>query len=120
MRLVIGPDTDWEEAVAALAKENYDRRVRRGERAEMAWSRDFAVRRLDAAFRAARRGHTVTWDPPAGLTSVRGRWTCTHPDCGAMVLVNAEGQVYGTAVTGTCEEGQAAGRELRAILDRRR
>jgi hypothetical protein len=105
MELRIGPDTDWEEAVAALAAENLRRRQARGEPASAAASQNFAVRRLDAAFRAARLGHVVVWDPPAGLTSVRARWTCTRRMCGAAVLVSAEGGVYGKAAAEACLGG---------------
>lgn len=96
MDLLITPDTDWEAAVSQLAAENLTRNRARGRPASPAASQVFAVRRLDVAFRAARLGHAVTWDPPAGLTSVSARWTCTR--CGRAVLVR-DGQVYGGATT---------------------
>src|SRR5580698_2237720 len=78
----IGPDTDWETAMASMCA------VRAGRRSTTVYEEQwFAVKRLGPALRAARLGHTVEWDPPAGLTSVQARWTCIHPDCGAAVLV---------------------------------
>jgi hypothetical protein len=55
--------------------------------------------RLAPAFAAADLGHTLAWDAPAGLTSVRSRWTCR--ECGSAVLVREE-RMYGSALDGQC------------------
>jgi hypothetical protein len=102
MRLLIGPDTDWQDAVGELATEHARRADRRGEVTSAAAAQSFAVRRLDPALRAARLGHTVEWDPPAALTSIQARWTCTR--CGATLIVAADGTMYVSA-TAPCEEG---------------
>jgi hypothetical protein len=49
-------------------------------------------------------GHTLEWDPPHGLSSVR-RWTCTT--CGDAVLDSGT-VIYGGATERTCEEGMAS------------
>jgi hypothetical protein len=58
--------------------------------------------------RATTLGHTVEWDPPHALSSVR-RWTCTV--CSEAVL-EREGHVYGEAIEKTCEEAQAVWRRI--------
>jgi hypothetical protein len=81
----VGPDTDRAEAMRDLAE------LVRPYTAED---------RLGAAFAAADRGHTVAWDPPAGLTSVRARWTCQR--CGATVLRRPAGHLTGGALDRDC------------------
>jgi hypothetical protein len=90
----VGPGTDRIDALLALA-------AQRDRDNPEAWI-TFALRRLGPAFRAADQGHTVTWDPPAALTSIGIRWTCTA--CGRAVLAR-EGEIenaYGSALTTLC------------------
>lgn len=97
----IGPETNREEATAALAAENLSRKAARGEPGAPEGSRAFAEGRLATAFLAADMGHTVTWDPPAGLTSVQTRWTCVG--CGSAVLQRTTLDApYGSALEKRC------------------
>lgn len=97
----IGPGADWEQAVYALASTNLARKQARGEDGTIESSRAFAERRLAPAFEAIAHGHTVTWDPPAGLTSVQTRWSCV--DCGRAVLQRTSmDHTYGSALDGQC------------------
>lgn len=68
----IGPHDDRDTIIDALAKALHGKRESAG-----AWEdwRESARSRLEAAFAAVDNGHTVVWDPPAALTSVRCRWT---------------------------------------------
>lgn len=99
----IGPDTDRVQALWDLAED----RAKKGTGDADGWL-PFAMRRLGPAFLVADMGHIVTWDPPAALTSVSARWTCTV--CGHSVLVR-EGQAYGSALREPCTA--PAGREER-------
>lgn len=106
--LRIGPGTDWEQAVNDLAASNEERRARRGEKIYPGASRAFAIGRLDPALRAARRGHTVIWDPPAALTGGIERWTCIH--CGDAVLNRPGYGLYGEALKADCTQHVTGGR----------
>jgi hypothetical protein len=91
----VGPGTDRIEALFALA----------GDKGRDAEDRlPFAMRRLGPAFRAADLGHTLTWDPPSGLTEVRIRWTCKT--CGRAVLAREREteHAYGSALEIPCKE----------------
>ena len=93
-QFLIGPDTDWETVIAAMCAT----RVARQPGTTLYSHQQFAVKRLDPALRAAANGHTVEWDPPAGLTSLEARWTCTHRDCGAALLIGRDRRMRGTAL----------------------
>jgi hypothetical protein len=46
------------------------------------------------------KGHSLDFDAPAALTSLRGRWTCRW--CGKAVLVRSDETCYGSAMTEEC------------------
>jgi hypothetical protein len=49
---------------------------------------------------AAGNGHSFAWDPPAALTSLRGRWTCKW--CHRSVLMRHDETCYGSATSSDC------------------
>jgi hypothetical protein len=55
---------------------------------------------LEIVHAAAGSGHQFEWDPPAGLTSLRGRWTCMW--CGNAVLMRHDETCYGSAAGKDC------------------
>lgn len=50
--------------------------------------------------KAGGNGHQFEWDPPAVLTSLRGRWTCAW--CGDAVLMRHDQTCHGSAVGSNC------------------
>jgi hypothetical protein len=96
----IGPHDDREAIIDALARALMDKPYNQHSTARLEDWRHGAAARLEAAFAAVDNGHTVVWDPPAALTSVRCRWTCAR--CGQAVLQAAEGHLYGSALDGAC------------------
>lgn len=55
---------------------------------------------LEIVKKAAGSGHQFEWDPPAGLTSMRGRWTCKW--CGRAVIMRHDETCYGSAAGSDC------------------
>jgi hypothetical protein len=55
---------------------------------------------LEIVKEAAGAGHRFEWDPPASLTSLRGRWTCLW--CGGAVLMRHDESCYGSAAGSDC------------------
>lgn len=105
---LIGPQADWERCVNAWCN---------GRDLAAGWSasRDpgqyqaAAVKRLGPAFRAARRGHIVQHDPPAGDRTPARRWACVRKlpggkRCLAPLFIDGT-RISGAAVTSECEGG---------------
>ena len=99
---LIGPDTDWEAAVADLCEGRVRMdRIEHVEDTTPGQYQQFAVKRLDPPLRAARLGHLMEWDPPPHGTG-RGSdrwWTCIICHEGLFV---AGTRVYGKPVTAPC------------------
>lgn len=55
---------------------------------------------LEIVKKAAGSGHQFEWDPPAALTSMRGRWTCEW--CGGAVIMRHDETCYGSAAGSDC------------------
>jgi hypothetical protein len=103
---LIGPGTDWERAINAWC------RGRGLAEDTIAADRDpgqyqqAAVKRLGPAFRAARLGHVVQWDPPVGGKTATRQWACVRRlpggrRCLAPVYVQGT-RISGAAVTRPC------------------
>ena len=107
---LIGPGTDWERAVnswcyGSSLSENTIAAGRDPGQYQQA-----AVKRLGPAFRAARLGHVVQWDPPAGGRTPTRQWACVRvlPSggrCLAPVYVQGT-RISGDAVTRPCGGGE--------------
>lgn len=97
---LIAPGADRETVERALAE------AFAGRGTDAFAGRAAARDRLAPAFAATGLGHTVEWDPPAALTSLRSRWTCVR--CGNAVLHARAGHMYGSAIEGPCAGPEAS------------
>lgn len=66
---------------------------------------------LEIVKEAAGHGHQFEWDPPAALTSLRGRWTCSR--CGNAVLMRNDRSCYGSAAGNDCVPAPKVGLQVR-------
>ena len=103
---LIGPGTDWERAINAWCRGRSLVEDTIGADRDPGRYQQAAVKRLGPAFRAARLGHVVQWDPPVGGKTATRQWACVRRlpgggRCLAPVYVQ-ETRISGTAVTRPC------------------